>query len=86
MFFFVSCPSGEKKKMHNSEFWVIIITHKKVRVERFLLIGGRGSTFAGSVTANIGWYVVHLPPANILGFFGGNNKKLPPQQNLTWYT
>ena len=36
MAFFVSCPRGEKKKMHNSEFQVIIITHKKVQVGRFL--------------------------------------------------
>jgi len=31
MAFFVSCPHGEKKKIHNSEVYVMIITHEKVR-------------------------------------------------------
>ena len=63
-----------------------------VRTEFFFsaLHHGDYVLWAGVVVCGL-WFVVcgcvlHLLPANILGFFGGNNKKFPPRQNLTGST
>ncbi len=52
MAYFVSCPCGEKQKMHNSEFQVILITHKKVSCQEIF------APLAGEVPVTISPFFV----------------------------